>query len=110
PWTVPGSGQCGECHAAAPRGFLGLRADQLHGADRSTLRAWDAAGLFANPDDIDYGVIRPLSASEGSVDDRARGYLDVNCATCHRPGGTTQSDLDLRVATPLAATRACDVP
>ena len=35
--------------------------------------------------------------ASGSLDDRARAYLDMNCASCHRPGGLAYtSGLDLR--------------
>jgi mono/diheme cytochrome c family protein len=44
----------------------------------------------------------------GSLDDRARAYLHTNCAQCHRPGGGTPTDLDLRQTTSLAGTNACD--
>ena len=33
--------------------------------------------------------------------DRARAWLDVNCANCHRPGGLGRATIDLRFSTPL---------
>ena len=44
----------------------------------------------------------------GTLDERARAYLHTNCAQCHRPGGPTPTDLDLRYSTPLSGTNACD--
>jgi hypothetical protein len=40
---------------------------------------------------------------------RARAYLHANCGYCHRPGGTTPTNLDLRYTTALNLTNACDV-
>jgi mono/diheme cytochrome c family protein len=39
---------------------------------------------------------------------RARAYLHTNCAGCHRQNGPTSSSMDLRYATLLSATNACD--
>jgi mono/diheme cytochrome c family protein len=41
---------------------------------------------------------------------RARAYLHTNCAHCHRPSGPAPSALDLRYATLLSSTAACDAP
>jgi len=48
------------------------------------------------------------SGSSGTLTERSRAYLHTNCANCHRPGGGTPSDLDLRYTTPLASTNSCD--
>jgi len=58
-----------------------------------------AAGLPALAD--------PANTS-ASLNDRARAYLHTNCSQCHRPGGQTPSDMDLRYATSLPNTNACD--
>ena len=50
----------------------------------------------------------PTDATQ-TLDKRARAWLHTNCAQCHRPGGLTPSPMDLRYATPLAATLACTV-
>jgi len=38
-----------------------------------------------------------------TVAERARSWLDVNCSQCHRPGGPTPSNLDLRFDTATGA-------
>lgn len=40
------------------------------------------------------------------IEDRARAYMDVNCAHCHQPGGSVPSGftLDFRLQTPFADT------
>lgn len=40
----------------------------------------------------------------------ARAYLDVNCAICHSPGGTSDNSLDMRFHTPLAESKLLDTP
>lgn len=69
------------------------------------LRAWNHVGLFAS--DIGpasaYGALADPADTSAPLAARARAYLATNCAQCHRPGGTTGVDMDLRFEAPLAA-------
>jgi hypothetical protein len=47
--------------------------------------------------------------TNADLNDRARAYLHTNCANCHRPGGGTPVDIDLRYSTALQDTNACDI-
>jgi uncharacterized repeat protein (TIGR03806 family) len=114
PWEVPSRGQCMTCHGAAAGRTLGLTLAQL---DHPFASAPDG------PNQLDDLVTRGLLAagvphpgslpgtdSAAPLEDRARSWLQVNCAHCHQPGGGTPVDLDLRRDTPLAETGVCDTP
>jgi mono/diheme cytochrome c family protein len=68
------------------------------------LRAWNHAGLLTpKVNDAELAKVPTLAAADDatrSVQDRARSYLDANCAQCHRPGGTV-AYFDARYDTPL---------
>lgn len=117
-WIFPSESQCLECHTDAAGRALGLETAQLNreltypqtnrtANELTTLNhialltppITEAAAQPAMPD--------PYSAT-GSIGARARAYLHTNCSQCHRPGGPAPSNMDLRYATALAATNACN--
>ena len=117
-WYFPQLAQCVQCHTQAGGGALSLRTRQLNrdselgGALENQLERFACLGLvdplpgapesferFPTADDPDVGVDR-----------HARAYLDVNCASCHQPGGSSVPGLDLRFDTPLDATGTLFVP
>jgi len=98
-WRVPNRNQCGGCHeiggAMTP---LGPSARNLN-RDGQLAALVNAGLLDAAPADAPRAP-RAFDASTGSLDQRARAYLDVNCAHCHNPDGPAHtSGLDLRAAT-----------
>ncbi len=126
-YIIPNSNQCKECHALHKvMGPLGPKARNLNKSfaystgSSNELVHWAAAGyLKGSPDP----ATAPRAAvwndpSTGPLDSRARVYLDVNCGSCHRPGGAAatsalyldlanNSDENLGVCkTPVAAGHA----
>ncbi|MCC6232927.1 MAG: PQQ-dependent sugar dehydrogenase [Verrucomicrobiales bacterium] len=109
-WRFPSRAECLACHNAAAGGTLSFDTAQLSrpvthaaGQVQDQIRRWTEEGYLAQaPLDLE-GVRRhPSLADEGvSLEARARSYLSVNCAPCHRPGGTVGGGFfDTRLETP----------
>jgi len=119
-WYYPSREDCLTCHTTNAGGVLGVKARQLNrdltyrpGVTANQLVAWNHAGLFG-PGIADADLLRAprLAAANDasrSVEDRARSFLDANCAQCHRPGGTVVP-FDTRYETPLQAQGLIEVP
>ncbi|MEQ8857426.1 MAG: PQQ-dependent sugar dehydrogenase [Pseudomonadales bacterium] len=115
-YDYPSQTDCLQCHTLAAGAVLGVKTRQLNRArlfdetnvTDNQLRAWNHIALFDR--DIGepggYGAFAGVADGSATIAARARAYLDVNCAQCHRPGGSTQSNLDLRFATAEGAMNA----
>ena len=96
-YLIPNMNQCKNCHENAKSNTpIGLRARHLNrdyaysDGTSNQLAYWTRIGyLIGAPDD-------PKSAPRlavwndpktGTLDERARAYLDINCAHCHNPDG-----------------------
>jgi glucose/arabinose dehydrogenase len=116
-WTFPSREDCFACHSAAAGFVLGAEAAQLgaHGLDALRDRgvldgdryARDPASTLARRADDESGA----AADEHWV----RSYLHANCSGCHRPGGPSDADIDLRYVVaedgttlPLSDMHVCD--
>ncbi len=106
-YRVPNSNQCKGCHRTTDREMLpvGPRAGLLnrtflyHDGEENQLARWTRLGVLE-------GAPAPHDAprwpdwrdpESGSLDERARAWLDINCAHCHNPSGPARtSGLDLR--------------
>lgn len=118
-WLYPSEAQCLLCHTAAAGRSLGPEIPQLNGpltysqTGRTANQLLTLNGLgmlspsLAQPADQLPAMPNPY-AGAGTLNDRARAYLHTNCSQCHRPGGPTSIDMDLRYSTPLANTHACE--
>jgi uncharacterized repeat protein (TIGR03806 family) len=117
-WIYPSEAQCLECHTQSAGSALGLETRQLAfnitypqtGRNAHQLVTLNAINTLAPPI-ADPAATSPYpnpTGTTGTLAERARSYLHTNCSQCHRDGGPTPSDMDLRYTTPLADTNACD--
>ncbi len=121
-WYYPSPADCLTCHTTAAKFVLGVKTRQLNGVftypgtgvTDNQLRTWNYLGLF-NPrlDESRIAGFRKLAVlddTSASLAERARSYLDANCANCHRPGHIIRATFDARFDTPLARQGLLDVP
>ncbi|HLU66684.1 MAG TPA: SO2930 family diheme c-type cytochrome [Kofleriaceae bacterium] len=108
-YLVPNTNQCAQCHVsdqvAEP---IGVRARHINrdfaypdGVDNQLAyltRAGLLTGAPADPDQAPRAAVWD-DPTTGTVAERARAWLDINCAHCHSPGGPARtSGLDLRAS------------
>ena len=119
-WYYPSRQDCLACHNAKAGGVLGVKTRQMNrpfpysaGVTDNQLRTWNHLGLFdaafKEAQLPTFAVLAPAGDASRTLEDRARSYLDANCAQCHRPGGTV-ANFDARYDTPLADQALIDGP
>jgi putative heme-binding domain-containing protein len=95
-WHHAGRTECLICHTTRAGSILGFNPAQLNrnheGADQLT--ALTRLGLFEQPLP-DPRPRLPDPFGSATLAERARGYLHVNCAHCHRRGGGGTSPFEL---------------
>jgi uncharacterized repeat protein (TIGR03806 family) len=117
-WIFPSEAQCLQCHTAAAGRTLGLENLQLAHAITYPQTGRNAHQLVTlntinvlSPPVANPTTLTPYpdpSGTAGTLGERARSYLHTNCAGCHRTGGPTPSNMDLRYGTALMSTNACN--
>lgn len=124
-YEVPNANQCKSCHMRidgfnkritpiGPRARFLNRPDLLLGPESNQLTHWAALGLLSGLPDIAEVPRAPAAfdPESGSLEQRARAYLDMNCAHCHRPNGLASSTglfLDSTITDPMR-TGICKSP
>ncbi|NUN13896.1 MAG: PQQ-dependent sugar dehydrogenase [Myxococcales bacterium] len=118
-WQFPNRNQCQACHTPVSGGVLGLSTRQLNNdlnygcGTQNQLKTFVDLELFTSTSPIDPTNLPafpdPLDTT-ANLEDRARAFLDANCASCHQPGGPTGTAVDLRATTPLAQAGIINAP
>ncbi len=105
-YLIPNANQCKGCHKTDNKSLLPIGPKARH-LNRDFAYAEGSANQLAHWTEIGAldGAPSPGDAprapvwndpSSGSLDDRARAWLDINCAHCHNPRGPARgSGLDL---------------
>jgi mono/diheme cytochrome c family protein len=111
-WHFPSREQCLQCHTAEAGRSLGPTTQQLNfdypAAGSNQVDAFVARGVFdAAPKKLD-AYPAPFVSGSATLEQRARSYMQANCAICHRPGGALM-DVDLRYTTPFKNTNLCNM-
>ena len=119
-YIVPNEIECGNCHAVGNTETpIGPRAGNLNGSfdyldgSANQLQRWTERGwLTGTPDLSMVTQFAEWEDESADLDNRARSYLDVNCAHCHRPDGdANNSGLFLNYEnTDLTALGICKPP
>jgi parallel beta-helix repeat protein len=94
-YVIPNTNNCANCHGEDKLIPIGPTARSLNKAFAydsgvaNQLDHWTAVNILSGaPDDTAAIPSIPLwEDTSANLNDRARGYLDVNCAHCHSPGG-----------------------
>jgi uncharacterized repeat protein (TIGR03806 family) len=118
-WLYPSEANCLQCHTAAAGRSLGLETPQMNrnltypqtGRTANQITTLNGINTLAPPiagDPATLPAIPDPAGPTGTLTERARAYLHTNCSQCHRPGGPTPVNLDLRYTTALNATNACN--
>ncbi len=106
-YVIPNLNQCKSCHNRAEvMTPIGPTARQLNGSldyghgSQNQLAHWQQNGLLTGLPDLATVPRAPVwnDPTTGALQDRARIYLDINCAHCHRPDGPANtSGLNLSI-------------
>ncbi len=115
-WRYPSRAECLTCHTRQAGQSLSFNTAQLlrdhdfPGVRTNQLQALISAGYFANPPSslTSLRTVTTPTNESASVEWRARSWLAVNCASCHRVGGTGGGFFDARLATPTEFTGLVD--
>ncbi|NND15674.1 MAG: PKD domain-containing protein, partial [Eudoraea sp.] len=115
-WHFPSNSECVSCHNNNSKGTLGPRTRYLNkdytysktNITANQLVTLSYLGILdQNINDSqtpNFLTHKSIDDPSASIDDKARSYLDLNCAYCHRPGTGNRAEFDLRLINTLEET------
>ncbi len=111
-WHIPSRAECLVCHTSQAGYALSFNTRQLNrsytinGFTGNQLDLFNDSGMFSNVIERPNVLPRHLRSDETAfpVEARVRSYLDVNCAYCHKSGGTAPTAWDGRASLTLDET------
>ena len=111
-WRIPSRAECATCHSAQAGHALSFRTRQLNRPGTINGTAGNFIQLLADSMYLENLDTPPpllprhigLTETDFTTEERARSYLEVNCAYCHNEGGTVPAQWDARAAFPLFET------
>jgi len=87
-YAVPNQNQCKTCHQAGDAITpIGPKARNLGG---DQIARWSDVGLLSGAPQS-FADVPSIVNAQGSLDARARAYLDINCAHCHKADGAASN-------------------
>ncbi|WP_299362096.1 PQQ-dependent sugar dehydrogenase [Winogradskyella sp.] len=115
-WHYPSNSECIACHNTANKGALGLKTRYLNtdytyaetGLTANQLVTMSHLGMIdatiTDADTPDIITNKALDDPNATLNEKARSYMDLNCAYCHRHDTDNRADFDLRYYNNLEAT------
>ncbi len=121
-YYYPSRSECLACHLPVNGYLLGLTTAQINKdhdyqqngsiVSDNQLRSYNHIRLFTEDigeDYLDFPKLPDPNNLNEDIQNRARSYLDANCANCHQPGSSGRSNMDLRFYLDLESANLIDV-
>jgi parallel beta-helix repeat protein len=98
-YVIPNTNNCANCHNEQKLQPIGPKARSLNmdyayaSGTANQLDYWTDQGILvgAPQDKASIDTIPLWGDTSADLDDRARGYLDINCMHCHEPNGAART-------------------
>ncbi|WP_299122612.1 FG-GAP-like repeat-containing protein [uncultured Winogradskyella sp.] len=112
-WHYPSRNECASCHFPQNGSVLGPKTRHLNkailypssGITMNQLVNFSELGLITETitsgNVSTYSAVAAKNDLSASIEDRARSYIDVNCASCHNPTVDNIAMFDARYTTPI---------